>query len=659
MKKEEIKNFVFERTVGGDLDYVQFLLHEYSFSQNVIERAHLLINQIKNRLDDPNFYLGVVGEFSSGKSTLINALLKDDLLKEDIIEGTTTAATFLMYGEPMDVDILMRDGEVLSYRKDGINFWSRFTGWFALPSHKTEKKRLRDFIKKITTSDELADSIAKVSVRHHGEILNQGLVIIDTPGANSNNQKHKEIAAEMIREHCDTVIFTTPAESPVSQTQLDFIKCYLHDMLDHCVFFVTMIDKIRERERPRLLEEIRRRLEKGLETKRLNILVAAPGVYMDVLRKEEKNLPHSKEKIEAYVIEFLSVRDMLWNKLLNQRQVTIQDRLSILLLRLIEELPKELQQQKRDFQSKHKALLRNQIPNLSDFIYQRKTEYTSSLRTEVSKLNANFLGEVNNIYKNVLSRVKDCIYNCENTTQISERLDGVVNQELQKAQKSLEKAQRRVVSKAKESANKQVNRFEEEFSSFYKSLATLGGMIRQDDIASGMVFSAEIDTNNALVSLQKHNEAESISAFGGGGVGALIGTFLLPGIGTVLGGVVGAFLGGFFGPSLEQTKNETWSKIRSSLTSNFSSIETTLQRSVEQFCEKLADSLADTIENYFSVYAKLVAEMIEKDRLEAEKIKMQEKNIQEELEKLEDCRNRLERQRDKLRELSNWKETNG
>ena len=38
------------------------------------------LQKIKERTKDPNIYLGIVGEFSSGKSTLINALIGADFL---------------------------------------------------------------------------------------------------------------------------------------------------------------------------------------------------------------------------------------------------------------------------------------------------------------------------------------------------------------------------------------------------------------------------------------------------------------------------------------------------------------------------------------------------------------------------------------------------
>lgn len=51
-------------------------------------------DKLSNIIADTKFYLAIVGEFSSGKSTFINALLRKRLLKE-AVKPTTVAATFI------------------------------------------------------------------------------------------------------------------------------------------------------------------------------------------------------------------------------------------------------------------------------------------------------------------------------------------------------------------------------------------------------------------------------------------------------------------------------------------------------------------------------------------------------------------------------------
>jgi len=69
-----------------ELDALTDVEDHLQFAANIIEREEIStalkseidsqINQIQKRRGDPNLYLAVIGEFSSGKSTFINALLR-------------------------------------------------------------------------------------------------------------------------------------------------------------------------------------------------------------------------------------------------------------------------------------------------------------------------------------------------------------------------------------------------------------------------------------------------------------------------------------------------------------------------------------------------------------------------------------------------------
>ena len=63
----------------------------------ISEEDRLLLNQSIRQMDD-FFLLVVVGEFNSGKSTFINALLSEDLLEEGVTP-TTTKVTILRYSD--------------------------------------------------------------------------------------------------------------------------------------------------------------------------------------------------------------------------------------------------------------------------------------------------------------------------------------------------------------------------------------------------------------------------------------------------------------------------------------------------------------------------------------------------------------------------------
>jgi len=98
-----------------ELDALTDVEDHLQFAANIIQGEEIStalkteidsqINQIQKRRSDSNLYLAVIGEFSSGKSTFINALLRDDLLKTSVLP-TTDAVTKLRYGSCLEFENL-------------------------------------------------------------------------------------------------------------------------------------------------------------------------------------------------------------------------------------------------------------------------------------------------------------------------------------------------------------------------------------------------------------------------------------------------------------------------------------------------------------------------------------------------------------------------
>src|SRR3954468_18958742 len=85
-------------TIAEDIDTLTDAVAVCAFVRGIVDR-HILaeprrrehigrLEAIVRRMNDPNLYLGVIGEFSSGKSTFINGLLRTRLLKAACVATT-------------------------------------------------------------------------------------------------------------------------------------------------------------------------------------------------------------------------------------------------------------------------------------------------------------------------------------------------------------------------------------------------------------------------------------------------------------------------------------------------------------------------------------------------------------------------------------------
>jgi small GTP-binding protein len=119
---------------------------------------------------DGTFLLVLVGEFNSGKSTFINALLGRGVLAEGVTP-TTTRIALLEYGEPPARRI----------RPDGVEV-----------------------------------------VAEPAEVLRE-VAIVDTPGTNAVLREHETLTREFV-PRADLVLFLTSADRPYTETERAFLE---------------------------------------------------------------------------------------------------------------------------------------------------------------------------------------------------------------------------------------------------------------------------------------------------------------------------------------------------------------------------------------------------------------------------------------------------
>jgi small GTP-binding protein len=140
---------------------------------------------------DELFLVVVVGEFNSGKSTLINGLLGGRFLKEGVTP-TTASVQLLRYGEH---DERIRPKEGFDERSLPVEF-------------------LRDTL------------------------------LVDTPGTNALDQRHEAITTEFV-PRADLVLFVTSADRPFSESERRFLR-QVRDWGKKLVFAVNKVDVLRD-----------------------------------------------------------------------------------------------------------------------------------------------------------------------------------------------------------------------------------------------------------------------------------------------------------------------------------------------------------------------------------------------------------------------------
>lgn len=225
-----------------------------------LDRLASLVNEM-----DELFLLVVVGEYNSGKSTFINALLGDEVFAMGDLP-TTRAISLLRYGNAGAPETIAENVQLYHYPLEA----------------------LRD------------------------------LDIVDTPGTNSIERMEEAITREFV-PRADLLLFVTSLLQPLTASELDFLT-HIREWGKKVVFVVNGIDRRNDDEQ---LTRVREYLGREV-TARLG--VTAPTVYMisalQALRAKvgtSATTPDPKNEyaaLEHYVLETLRETERIRLKLL-------------------------------------------------------------------------------------------------------------------------------------------------------------------------------------------------------------------------------------------------------------------------------------------------------------------------------------------------------
>lgn len=228
---------------------IQELLSQISgiSSINNNEQIRDALELLKSRVFDDAYKIVVVGEFSSGKSTFINAVIGRDILTH--AKNETTATITYIHNVKKGSD---RENTAV------VNLMNGETKRLATLNE------LRDYT---TAQSELmvVDRVASVDVYVNFMTTEKNIVIVDTPGLNGIADKHRMMTInEVQKSHACIYLMQLRG---LTSTDIEFIKL-LRKYQSTFIFVQNFIDELKESEGETVdgkLETCRRFIEENID----------------------------------------------------------------------------------------------------------------------------------------------------------------------------------------------------------------------------------------------------------------------------------------------------------------------------------------------------------------------------------------------------------
>lgn len=647
--------------VDDEIKFVESLLTKYVPKD---DKAAAPFQEIKSRVverqRETRLFLGVIGEFSSGKSTLVNALIRDKLLRTDVLQGTTAAATLLCYGDSLDVQIRRKKkwigAQAVGAFVKGVQL---IAGLFSKPAAPPTREELLQLIHQATSNEQFAQDIVQVDVRTPSATLRTGLIVVDTPGANASNPRHAQVTAAALRDVCDAALVVVPAEAAGSESLFQFLKTHAADVMYRCVFVVTKIDLIRrEKERERVLQNLRARIVQQLGIANPRVLPCAPQFVIESLDPQSAEDPDgfTREEIQSWMNHFVTMEREL-HQVLKQKRLQAQvDDIAKLAMQLLTQLQAILQQRLEGYRQRHEALAKVVIPDVDQFIDQRVNRHVTNCRAGLEKIATSSGRDFHKTADSIVADMSKAISGADSRKALTSAVESTIPGIYSSGQRRLQRLLQSVVADMSAAGTTELKRFHDEFQLHFRALATLGGALDIDKVDARAVsrdFSARGEAANQAIAteLKGLDQQQKMATMGMSAGGAVIGTMLLPGIGTVIGGLLGGMFSMMFGPSLDELKNQCWSRIQPEVVSGLESFGRSADAAIESTAESTITELGQTIASYLPRYQGLVQKMKDRDAAEKSQLEEFQIQIQFDLGSIEKRRQHLEQLRLQLRDL--------
>lgn len=659
-----------ELAVEQRLQWIQTLVANHSLHNQPPTLAEFsrLHEKIIARQRETRLFLGVVGEFSSGKSTLVNALVREDLLRTDILQGTTAAVTLISYGPEFDVRI-QKCQNLLARSADAVATGIKtIKGWFTKPAAPPTREQLLDLLHQSTSDENFAKDIVQVNVSLPAASLAEGVVIVDTPGANATNERHAIVTAAALRDLCDAALVVVPATAAGSESLMNYLRAHAGDILHRCVFLVTKVDLLRRRnDRDRVLDNLRTRLSSGLGIANPQVLAAAPQFVLEQIRHDlaiasggqdtqQSEEAYSREEIDEWTRHFAAMEANLAKLLVEKRLQAQADDVSRSLELLFETLQSCLESNLSGYQQRHAALDAIIIPKIGDFIQGKCDFHVSRARALMARVVQPMSYQLSEINNALISALLGSIQRAKSRGQLTQVMQSTIPAEIAQAQAALRRHVELVMRAATEAALGELRFFHDDFQNHYRSLATLGGRFDAAQVdwqasTGRMAYATAGATRDIAAGLQSLQSDRTGKMLGAGAVGAVVGTVLLPGLGTVVGGLVGGFLSTMFGPSLDELKTRSWRELEPAMRGQLEEMRKSLLASIESVSGQLLIELRDAILGYQPRYESLVEQMRRRDTEEKVWLAQMKAMIEHDLAAIAKQQTELAQIRRKIREL--------
>ncbi len=174
----------------------------------------------KKKLHENKFQVAVMGQLKRGKSSFVNALLRNPKLMPTGLIPVSSAIVSVQHGEKEQITVYFKNGQNQIHPLETI---AEFCTEEQNPGNEK--------------------NVSRIMVEYQSDWLKDGVIIVDTPGEGSVNAYHDEIVYEFIPK-ADAILYVFTAELPICRGEFDLLKRISEEGTERIFFVMNKVDAV-------------------------------------------------------------------------------------------------------------------------------------------------------------------------------------------------------------------------------------------------------------------------------------------------------------------------------------------------------------------------------------------------------------------------------
>ncbi|MCD8235828.1 MAG: dynamin family protein [Prevotellaceae bacterium] len=536
-------NFI--NILSPHIQFVRDVFKRYEWEANVKHELEADMYCLQQRINDDCVNIAVVGEFSSGKSSVINAMLGIDLLVMDDLPDTTLVPSIISYSEKPFLEVIYSQGDNSGKTEMTIERIRDYIAEYSFRESLMKEKNYDDaYINEMTNLRaaiaKKASKIKQFNIGIPSMFLKQGFRIIDTPGLNSLNSDCTRVTNNVLATADAAIIVGMATDGGLHQEFREKLAETFGDRMEQSCIIFTHYDHMTPERRERNLTYLH-----AVTASYFNLmpdsLMVVPMVPPTILANLKGNR-FGKEHDEMLRISCNSMGKVI-DFSVKQRESTIINSLQKILTRILSNLQVRIPELKRKYEQRLIELDRSRTTPIETFISQELDSLVRIINIEAATRRTTISQNLDKIAADTKKKLENDILRRSDLESLQKFMQVGLKITLKHTSENMNAQATDGGVFISNAVSNQLDSFEIALKEEFRRLNIVHLPIKKILVENKTQDIELVDSMNDAIKFADSELERENTGYGLAVVGAVIGSIFTFGIGSVIGAAIGSLLG--------------------------------------------------------------------------------------------------------------------